>query len=195
MLAGLGLFFERGIFSFQGLDLGLQLAYLPLQFFHCHGVSLGCGREVHGYGVVAVGKFHRPQAVDGGLRRAQQGHMTQRHTVRHEAHAHMPVMAGTHESAYLFRHLGKLRQQPAALTFQALRPAERRGRIRLRVAEYQRSIPFLRIVGAGDGVQVLFRKRLLPPGAVREGARAGYLDPFVHSSAPGFSRCDAESYG
>ena len=99
----------------------------------------------------------------------------------------MPVMAGTHESAYLFRHLGKLRQQPAALTFQALRPAERRGRIRLRVAEYQRSIPFLRIVGAGDGVQVLFRKRLLPPGAVREGARAGYLDPFVHKKSPCFS--------
>ena len=57
---GVTFFLEARILVFQRLKLRLKLSDLPLQFFLGHGVvSLGCGREVHRYGLRAVLKFHR----------------------------------------------------------------------------------------------------------------------------------------
>ena len=57
--------------------------------------------------------------------------------------------------------------------------------------ERQRRIPFLRVVVLRYGGKIPFRKRLGPPGTVRERARAGYLDPFTtHEKSPCFRHYD-----
>nr|DAL15904.1 MAG TPA_asm: hypothetical protein [Caudoviricetes sp.] len=211
LLVGVGFLFQVRVFSAQSLKLALQLPDLPLQFFYCHGVSFaarggifavairsflrrnGC-RKIHRYGVAAVLELHRRQPVYGGLRRAQKRYMTQTHTVRHEAHAHMAVVPLRHQVPHLVRNAGEAGIQFPAFTSEPVHPAEGRSPVALRMPETERRVPFLRVVAPGYGVQVSRRKRLGPPGAVRERARAGYLDPFlVHEKSPCFRHHDRKT--